>query len=228
MLRKLLAFVGIGVAGSAAANTAGHFAPYPQAATNQVYNLLFCDEPTAFRPRPGETPAPWQEVLFGEPVVAQSVATLAADATAEGRVRALAYNWLRANGHSVSPKQLLGVVVEVPLDSGLDVLAVFSEGGVRYINQSGKLAVFEGVPSLQPAVSALLEASEAVVARTGPWDQPRLPPPGRGKIRLTFLVSDGLYFGEGPMPAMQREPLAGPIIQQATELLQLVVGAATK
>ena len=39
MLRKLLAFVGMGVVSSGGANAAGHYAPYPQAA-NQIYNLL--------------------------------------------------------------------------------------------------------------------------------------------------------------------------------------------
>jgi hypothetical protein len=37
-----------------------------------------------------------------------------------------------------------------------------------------------------------------------------------------------LYFGEGPFSAMQREPVAAPIIQEASELLQLVVNAVTK
>ncbi|EAQ76287.1 hypothetical protein WH5701_15811 [Synechococcus sp. WH 5701] len=51
----------------------------------------------------------------------------------------------------------------------------------------------------------------------------RRAPPEDDNIRLTFLVSDGLYFGEGPMTVMQREPLAAPILQTATELLQAVV-----
>lgn len=228
MLRKLLDIVGLGAARPSAIKTTASYAPYRLAAANQIYNLLFCDDSGAFKPKPGETPAPWQAVLFSEPVAVQSVAALAGDTTAEGRTRALAYNWLRTHGHPVPSKQLLGVVVEVPLAGGLDVLAAFSDGGVRYINQTGKLAVLEGVPSIKPTVARLLEASEAVVARIGPWDKPRLPPPSRDRVRLTFLVSDGLYFGEGPMSVMEREQLAGPVIQQAAQLLQLIVAAATK
>ncbi|CAK6692615.1 hypothetical protein ICNINCKA_01248 [Synechococcus sp. CBW1107] len=56
----------------------------------------------------------------------------------------------------------------------------------------------------------------------------RRAPPEDDTIRLTFLVSDGLYFGEGPMTGMQREPLAAPIFQRATELLQAVVAIGTK
>lgn len=34
------------------------------------------------------------------------------------------------------------------------------------------------------------------------------------------LTPDGLCFGEGPMSVMQRDAMAGPIIQRATELPQ--------
>jgi hypothetical protein len=40
---------------------------------------------------------------------------------------------------------------------------------------------------------------------------------------MSFLVSDGLYFGQGPFNVMQRDPLAGPIIAAGLELLQAVV-----
>jgi hypothetical protein len=97
-----------------------------------------------------------------------------------------------------------------------------------YINQSGKLLIIEGIASFLPMVDNLFARSEAVVARIGPWDKPRLAPPKQGNVRLTFLVSDGLYFGEGQMSAMQGEAMAGPIIQQATTLLLAVVAAGTK
>ena len=80
------------------------------------------------------------------------------------------------------------VIVEVPLEGGLDVLAAFSDGGVRYMNQTGKLAIFEGVPSLQPAVANLFKESQAIVSRIGPWNKERLSPPSKGNIRLSFLV----------------------------------------
>ena len=105
MLRKLLTLFGIGVACANGASAAEPFAPYSLEATNQIYNLLFCDDPRGFAPRPGEAPTPWQVVLFGNKVDWQSVETLANDSTAEGRVRALAYNWLRRNGHAVRDRR---------------------------------------------------------------------------------------------------------------------------
>lgn len=230
MFRKLLAAFGIGVASvSVSALGSPPYQPYAEPAVNDMYNLLFCDAPLSFKPRLGEEPAPWQSTIYAEPAQPEKVRALALDATSEGRVRALAFNWLRSNGHEVPSKQLLGVIVEVPLPGGLDALAVFSDGGVRYINQAGKVAIFEGAsPDLQPVVSALFTASQAVVDQIGPWGKPRLAPPPQGKVRLTFLVSDGLYFGEGKMSVLQREALSAPIVASATELLLLVVKAAAK
>jgi hypothetical protein len=229
VLRKLLAKVGLG-GGEAAAPPPSDsgFAPYADAATNQIYNLLFCDAPDAFRPRPGAAAAPWQSVLFGEPADPRAIAILANDADAEGRIRVLAFNWLRRHGHAVPAKQVLGVVVEVRLPGGLDTLAAFADGGVRYINQTGRMSFFERLETLQPLVAALFEAATATVAEIGPWDRARLPPPTGDHVRLTFLVSDGLYFGEGQMQTMQREALGGPVIARAGALLQAVVDLATE
>jgi hypothetical protein len=118
------------------------------------------------------------------------------------------------------------VIIEVPLPGGLDVLAAYSEGGVRYLNQSGKLAFYEGVDSLQPLVRKLFAAASPLVQQIGATDQPRRPPPTGTNVRLTFLVSEGLFFGEGPMTAMQRDTLGGPVIQGGLELLQASVALA--
>jgi len=227
MVRSILAALGLGAASPRAATTPP-YSPYQSTAASSIYNLFFCDDLASFKPKPEETPTGWQQALFSAPPNIASLEALANDPAQEGRIRYLAYGRLRELGKRVPPKKLLAVIVEVPLDGGLDVLAAFSEGGVRYVNQSGKLVVIEGVEGFLPKVRALFAAAEPVVALTGPWDKPRLPPPAKGKIRLSFLVSDGLYFGEGPMSVMQRDAMAGPIILLATELLQAVVASGTK
>jgi hypothetical protein len=227
MFRKLLIAVGLSVAATADA-AVPQYSPYASETANAIYNLLFCDNSAAFKAKLGESPTHWQTVLFSAPADIEALRKLASDATQEGRIRFLAYSRLRKLGKAVQPKILLGVIVEVPLAGGLDALAAFSEGGVRYVNQSGKLVVIDGVASFLPMVKRLFVVSEPVVAHIGPWDKPRLTPPKQGNVRLTFLVSDGLYFGEGPMSVMQREAMAGSIIQQAAELLQAVVATGAK
>jgi hypothetical protein len=38
----------------------------------------------------------------------------------------------------------------------------------------------------------------------GHWDKERLQFTGKGMARLTFLVSNGLYFGEGRFNTLQK------------------------
>jgi hypothetical protein len=175
MLKKLLTAIGFGIAASSGAADTPSYSPYENRASNAIYNLLFCDNPALFHAKAGETPTPWQATLASANVPA--LEALASDESQEGRVRYLAFSRLRTLGRIVAPKKLLGVIVEVPLAGGLDVLGAFSEGGVRYVNQSGKLVVIEGVQQFVPMVRRLFDASRPVVQRIGPWTKPRLAPP---------------------------------------------------
>lgn len=221
MLRKFFTMLGFGASTVHASEPP--YIPYQSDAANEIYNSLFCDDLIAFKPEQGENSATWQTVLFAEPVDRTTLLALANDITQEGRIRYMAYARLRLLGESVPAKVLLGTIVEVSLADGLDVLAAYSEGGVRYINHTGKLVISEGPTALEPHVKALFTASESVVARIGPWGKLRQPPSKVDNVRLTFLVSDGFYFGEGAMSIMQNEEMAGPVIQCATELLRAVV-----
>jgi hypothetical protein len=226
MLRKLLAT--LGVIGATSAFAGPPYAPYAGEAPNIIYNLLFCDDPASFNAKAGTPATPWQKAIFSGSVNISAIKAIAADRSQEGRVRYLAFARLRELGEDVAPKTLLGVIVEVSLPGGLDTLAAFSEGGVRYVNQSGKLVVIEGTANFLPTVKGIFFAAGPVVARLGPWKNPRLAPPNHGNVRLTFLVSDGLFFGEGPMLQMQADAMAGPVIHRATQLLQDVVALGTK
>jgi hypothetical protein len=205
------------------------FGPYVKEEINLIYNLLFCDDPALFRPSESEQLTSWKLTLFNDSPDPKAITAIAEEEREESRVRVLAYNWLRKNKHRVPKKRLLGVVLEVPLAGGLDVLAVYQDRRIRYINQTGRLVVLEGVlPGMEVPVANLLAASQEAVNRIGPWDKPRLPPPAKGNIRMTFLVSDGIYFGEGDLSSMQHEPTAAPIIRSATELVNLVARAGNK
>lgn len=227
MLRKVLTALGFASIAAVAAG-APPYSPYPSDAANAMYNLMFCDDVAAFLVKPDQQPASWQATLASTPADIPALQALSSDGSQDGRIRYLAYQALRRAGQPVTPKKLLGVIVEVPFSGGLDALAAYSDGGVRYINQTGKMMVIEGHSSFAPAVNGLLGAAQPVVNAIGPWKQARRDPPARGNVRLTFLVSDGLYFGEGPLSVMQRDQMASPVIQRATELLQAMVAAEKK
>ena len=225
MFRKALAALGLASAAPAAAPAQPMYSPYAEPGTNKIYNLLFFDNGSLLAPGGGESPTDWQTALLGEPADEKALRALAADEGAESRVRYFAYARLRKLGVPAPAKVLLGVIVEVPQAGGLDALAAYADGGVRYINFSGRIAVVEGVTTFEKEVREVLAAAAVIVSRIGPWTEPRLPPPAAGKVRLSFLVSDGLYFGEGPMQAMQGEPMAGALISRAALLLQAIVNA---
>lgn len=145
----------------------------------------------------------------------------------ESRHYAQAWHFLRSNG--VSPpdnetKRLLGVVVEVPMHGGLDLLAVYPERTARYYNYSGAGVVWEHPDqSLDPHIEALLASGNRILQAIGPWQKPRPAPPPRGYIRINVLAPAGLHFGQGPFKEFSEDPLAKPAVAAATILMQQLI-----
>ena len=197
--------------------------PYGSQNANLMYNLLFCDVPSLFFSKINSDRPDWLADIFSS-YDADRIYAIAKDDETESRIRLLAYNWLRENNHPVPKSKLLGVVVEVPLEEGIDTLAAYLDGRVRYINQTEKMTIVEdGFHALNSLATDFVTVSSPILSQIGPWDEARLPPPEKGMIRLTFLAADGLYFGEGPFEAMQQNALSAPIVLKAIELLQAVV-----
>lgn len=226
MLKKLLAAIGFGGAVAASAQSAD--GPYNDESTNLIYNLLFCDQLSLFETNhEGDLAEPWA-TLFSDDINIDAVAAIAKDKEQESRVRMLAFGLLRGEEIAVPKGELLGTIVEVRLADGLDTLAVFADGRARYINQSGKMVFVEDAPdAFRAEIDELIRTSKPIVEAIGPWDKERLPAPSKGNVRMTFLVSDGLYFGEGPMDAMLQDQMAAPLIQAATALLVKLVEEST-
>lgn len=200
--------------------------PYHESATNLIYNLLFCDDLELFK-KSGTAPGYPFDILFSASPSKQDLTRITDDPRVDVRTKVLAWNRLRAMGAVADRKELLGVIVEVALDEGLDTLAAFQDGTARYINQSGKIIVWEAPqPTSDQLIADLLSSSLDIINRIGPWNQPRRLHPAAGMVRLTFLVSDGLYFGEGPMEVMFNDPMAGPALGAATQLLGFLTESA--
>jgi hypothetical protein len=183
---------------------------YPDPALNQLYNLLFADDVDAF---------PMVEAS----ATTEALASVAEDDSVESRVRVVAFRRLAQRGVP-PPAQppLLGTIVEIGLHEGLDTLAAYADGGVRYINHAGAVSIVEGGGPLAAQVEAVLLTSKRAVAAIGPWQGERLPPPSTDQARLTFLVGGQLYFGQGPFDALASDGLAGPVLATATTLLSVI------
>ncbi|MGC4039129.1 MAG: hypothetical protein QM764_24435 [Chitinophagaceae bacterium] len=198
--------------------------PYPSQGYNKLYNLLFADDINLYQPN-NETKSvyPWN-VLMNDRAAVADLQGVAADTTIESRLRALAFNMLRFKGYKQNSKELLGIIVEVALDEGLDTLAAYKDGSARYINHSEKMTVWDTTTAeSQSLIRNLFSAGLEVVKQIGPWEKDRLPAPKNGDIRISFLVADGLYFGQGPFEVLEKDRIGAPVVRAATQLMVFLV-----
>lgn len=195
---------------------------------NIMYELLFGDNTALYQMNQSQNGEyPWN-ILFAEKKIADELQKIIDDDQLETRIKMLAYSQLRSAGIAIDKKELLAVIVEVGLEQGNDVLASFKDGRARYINQSGRIIIWEAPDNISDKlVKKLFEQSMEIVSKIGPWDKQRLSPPRQGNARISFILSDGLYFGEGAINTLFNDPLAAPALQTATELMQFLISKDT-
>jgi hypothetical protein len=176
----------------------------------------------------GADTEPWSEFLrvrdaFVEGRRDDGIATLRSIASAPGvesRVALQAWTFLRANGVLPEPpldRQVLGVVVELPIDGSHDVMATYADGTARYLNHGGNAILVEGVQQgdLRVVISANIELGQQLADVVGLWDQARLPVVPEGSARVLLLTPGGMRFGQGPLEQLQADPMAKEIIRAA-------------
>jgi len=212
--------------------------PAPEPEGPAFYNSLFGDIPAEHWPRPlapGRDPAQeapewrWfrqarEAAQRGEaPQAEQLLRQVLSRPDLEARHYLQAWTALRALGvapAATEAKRVLGVVVEVSLAQGPDVVAAYADGSARYINQGGGAIVWENPDhSLDQLVSTLLAAGQHVADRIGPWEGARRGPVTGNAARLSFLTPSGLHFGEGPMEVLWNDALAHPVLAAAQALM---------
>ncbi|WP_420147212.1 hypothetical protein [Spirosoma sp.] len=197
--------------------------PYRNPGLNKIYNLLFCDNVDLYKSETQSADYPWSILLSDSPDP-KALMAVAADGSLESRQKMLAYNRLLAKGFPINSRVLLGVIIEVGLADGLDVLAAFHDGTCRYINHSENVLIWDTqTEQSNQLVSQLFADSIGVVSRIGPWDKERTTFPGQGMVKLTFLVSDGLYFGQGPFSVLQNDAMGGPVINSGIQLMSYLI-----
>jgi hypothetical protein len=154
--------------------------------------------------------------------------TIAFSEDFESRQILQAWHFLRAVGvqpPSDRAKDVLGLIAEMPVPQGHDLLAAYRDGSVRYLNHSGTVAVVEDRSSveIQAAVRRWIAVGHMVVHTIGPWTEPTFPPLARGHARIVILTPSGPHFGQGPVERLTADQTAGPFVGVATSLMQLVV-----
>lgn len=208
---------------------------------SQVRELLFADLPLsewiprAAAPATGE---PWTQVEQARVALDQGDAaaavlalrTLTQQAEVESRVLLQAWHSLRQLGVTPDPQQaktVLGVVLEVHLEDGLDTLAAYQDGSARYLNHGGRMVVWEAEDDqISSLIDDLLREGQTVADVLGPWEEARRPPPPKHHVRINMLTASGLHFGEGPFDALSADPMGGPVINAGAALMMALIERA--
>ena len=208
------------------------------AAPSGVREVLFGDVPTQDWPRadsPVRTTPPWS--LFAAAQDAERAGQVPAAISALQEVIAMpglesrhylhAWQFLRALGTEVpasDAQHVLGVVLEVALPEGLDLVAAYADNSARYFNYSGKAIVWNQDADLPGGeIQALLTQAQSVAAAIGPWldARPGLPPTGQARINL--LTPSGLHFGQGDFGTLFQDPMGGPVLARGQALMQALI-----
>jgi hypothetical protein len=196
-------------------------APYQNESLNKIYDMLFCDNLELFRPDAGAE-YPLSEIFSAE-VSEDRLTQIINDEKIEARIRILACNRLTGLGFTPPDNKLLAVIVEVGLEDGLDVIAAYEDNTARYINHAEKIVFWDThTEESGRLIGDLFAAGMNVLPNIGLWKEARLAPPTAGNVRLSFIASNGLYFGQGPFEALSKDQMGGPVIHAALQLLMFL------
>lgn len=142
----------------------------------------------------------------------------------ESRHYLQAWHFLRELGVNPPPEKakfVYGVVVEVGLQNGADIVAAYTDYTARYLHHSGAGVIWERPDSsLDAEIEALLKAGQSVANVIGPWDKERPGAPQGENVRLNMLTPSGLHFGYGAFESLWNEPMGRAILDPATRLMQ--------
>lgn len=131
-------------------------------------------------------------------------------------------SWARAPGPDEA-RVVYGMVVEMGMPKGLDLLATYADGTSRYYNFSGAGVVCDApTPEIAKVNEMALEMCRQLMKMeiTQPWTEPRRPAPGPGMCRISFLTPAGPHFAEAPVEAIAQDPNAGVFLKVATLLMK--------
>jgi len=150
----------------------------------------------------------------------------------ESRHYLQAWHFLRQLG--VTPpaekaKIVYGVVVEVAVQRGADLVAAYTDHTARYLHHTGGGVIWEHPDtSIDTEIDALLKAGQAVANVIGPWEQERPPAPQGDNVRLNMLTPSGLHFGYGSFKSLYDESMGRSILDPATQLMQGLIAKDKK
>lgn len=120
------------------------------------------------------------------------------------------WSWAALRKIGVQPypdeaEEIKGVVIQVPMDGERDVLAVYADGSVRYVNHSGKIIVWD------LSDTRVRDIVHTILARSNDLDfsKPTVLGDhiGNNIVRVTALTLSGNRFSEVSLRALRTSPI---------------------
>jgi hypothetical protein len=219
-------------------NSSSIYEPTSDSISAHVREVLFGDEPLVkigayAEGLPDDSPWAWFTIAAQRQDAGDAEGAIAAlhrvleIGGLEVRVYLQAWNCLRSLWQQPPQRlagEIQGLVVEVALERGLDIVAVYADGSARYINYSGAAIVWDTQDAdIDRMVAELLAVGQSFVDVSEPWDGPRPPAPEAGLVRINALTFGGLHLGQGSFKAVSQDGLGGLALRGAFDLMQTLV-----
>ena len=117
----------------------------------------------------------------------------------ETRVELWVWSALRELSERPEPKlafEILGTVVEVPVQGAYDILAAYKDGSARYLNFSGKAIFWDAKEAaIRSLCQALIDSTVPSASRAMPRLSVSLPKSG---VQVTLLTRSGMFVIPSP------------------------------
>jgi len=192
------------------------FSPYKEETNNLEYNKLFCDNPALFRPS-GKLEGNWKKLYSRNPFV-EDLKLIAEDTHTETRIRILAFNELRRR-NVVTPREILGVIIEVGAEDGLEAIALYKDHDATYVNAKGKVFTSKNAADVNEKIQDIMVFSQKIIEKAELNTESRQAPPAADEFRITFLATDGCYAGQGNLADIEKDPVAKALVYAAGDIM---------
>ncbi|MFO0613579.1 MAG: hypothetical protein U0414_13365 [Polyangiaceae bacterium] len=149
---------------------------------------------------------------------------LAEDAFKESRARLWAWHALRKLGEkpsAVHTGEVLGFILEVPIDGSLDVLAAYADGSARFMGHADQLIVREPNDPEPPIAKVISEAFALLSVPPKPRDADADGPPD-DRVRMFALSALGTHMVEVPWSDVEAGGKYAALFGAATQLLKFL------
>lgn len=199
--------------------------PYHDPILNIGYEMLFCDRPLLYRSEISIPFYPW-DVIFNDESSNEQIQSIFNDASLPSRARLIACQLLAKRGFSTIANDVLGIVVEINLKHGTDVLAVYADGTARYMNHKEKQMIWEtNTPRSEELILRLFNGGRNSFNKINLKAVRRGNAPNTGKTRISFLRGTEIISMEADMHIMRVHEYSSEVMKTAIELMLFLTDA---